>query len=34
MIDANHRLAYPLAKRLEGITDGIGVSKGDGKNGK
>jgi hypothetical protein len=34
MIDASHRLAYPLAKRLEGITNGIGIPKGDGKNGK
>jgi hypothetical protein len=34
MIDASHRLAYPLVKRLEDITNGIGVPKGDGENGK
>jgi hypothetical protein len=33
MIDASHRLAYPLAKRLEGRVDGDSVRKGDNKNG-
>jgi len=32
MIDANHRLAYPLAKRLEGRVDGISIKKGSKRN--
>lgn len=33
MIDANHRLAYPLAKRLEGVIDGDSVSTSGDRNG-
>jgi hypothetical protein len=33
MIDANHTLAYPLAKRLEGRANGISIKRIDDKNG-
>jgi len=33
MIDANHRLAYPLVKRLEDIADGNSIREGDNRNG-
>jgi hypothetical protein len=33
MIDATHRLAYPLAQRLEGIANGTRIRNGDSKSG-
>jgi len=33
VIDANHRLAYPLAERLEDRANGNSVTKGDNRNG-
>jgi hypothetical protein len=34
MIDANHRLSYSLAKRLEGRANGICIPESDDSNGK
>ena len=33
VIDAIHRLSYPLAKRLEGIAGGNSIKRIDNKNG-
>jgi hypothetical protein len=33
LIDAIHRLAYPLAQRLEGIASATGIKEGDNTNG-
>lgn len=33
MIDANHKVAYPLVKRLEGVIDGDSVSKNGDRDG-
>ena len=33
MIDAEHRLAYPLATRLEGIANAKSIREGDSRNG-